>query len=274
MKKLTKEEINKRINHRGIWLVGKYINSRTKTEFMCEYGHRWFTDSNSVNRGCGCPTCSDTKLTKEEINKRINHRGIWLVGKYINSRTKTEFMCEHGHRWFTDSSHIVNKGTGCPTCDVNNRTLTKEEINKRINHRGIWLVGKYINSQTKTEFMCEHGHRWFAKFTDVNQGKGCPTCSTGGGFDPNKPAILYYLKIKDTEIHKIGITNKTIEQRWSVDDRLKFDVVKTWDFEEGQYAFITEQAILRAFVHEKYKGYDILSSGNTELFNMNVLRIG
>ena len=111
--KLTKEIINERISHRGITLVGNYINNETKSEFRCENNHNWMTTPNHLMSGIGCPECA--KLSKEIINERISHRGITMVDDYINIKTKSRWLCQHGHQWVTTPNGIMN-GNGCPTC--------------------------------------------------------------------------------------------------------------------------------------------------------------
>ena len=46
------------------------------------------------------------------------------------------------------------------------------------------------------------------------KGSGCPSCAVTG-FDRNKPGTLYYLSINDGEAYKIGITNRTVQQRYT-----------------------------------------------------------
>ena len=38
-------------------------------------------------------------LTKEDINKRISHRGISLTGDYLGTLRTTTFRCNLGHEW-------------------------------------------------------------------------------------------------------------------------------------------------------------------------------
>ena len=40
-----------------------------------------------------------------------------MVSEYINAKTKSEFMCEHGHTWMSIPDNIV-RGSGCPECST------------------------------------------------------------------------------------------------------------------------------------------------------------
>lgn len=54
--------------------------------------------------------------------------------------------------------------------------LTTADITERL-HSGIRLIGKYLDAQTKCEFECPVGHRWFAKAITVTRGHGCRCCA-------------------------------------------------------------------------------------------------
>lgn len=57
------------------------------------------------------------KVTKEEVSWKLAKKGIYLVGQYVTTHTKTIFGCNFGHRWETRPTSIISKnGTGCPKC--------------------------------------------------------------------------------------------------------------------------------------------------------------
>ena len=96
----------------------------------------------------------------------------------------------------------------------------------------------------------------------------------GGGFDHNKPAILYYLKVTGDNgevAYKIGITNRTVQQRFCADDLSKIEVITTTEYKIGRNAHKEEQRILNEFKELKWNGEKLLKSGNTELFSRDVL---
>ena len=151
--------------------------------------------------------------------------------------------------------------------------LTKEIVNERIAHRGIAMTGDYIGARTKTEFACSEGHGWDATPKNVMKGRGCPDCANYG-FDPSSPAIMYYLRVTPHNadaLYKIGITNRTVEDRFNNDDLDKIDVVRTWGFDTGSDARDCEANILAKYGDHKYTGDHVLDSGNTELFTHDVL---
>ena len=105
-------------------------------------------------------------------------------------------------------------------------------------------------------------------------GSGCPACANGG-FDQTKPAILYYLRV-ETRNHllwKIGITNRSVEERFYGQDSRKIAVLKTWHYALGLDAKAREKDILNEFCRFGYRGRDAILQlgGNTELFTTDVL---
>lgn len=94
------------------------------------------------------------------------------------------------------------------------------------------------------------------------------------GFDLEKPGYLYYLAV-DTRtydrLYKVGITNRSVEERFSVSDLEMVTKLHVEYFEVGQDAYDKEQMILANHQWDRYEGPDkILESGNTELFTRDI----
>ena len=273
-KKLTHEEAQERIDRhgRGIVMVGDYVNIRTKTTCQCSEGHEWQARPSDVMKGSGCPHCAgQAPLSKEICNERLKDRNIKMVGEYLGANHKTAFQCLEGHEWDATPDNVM-RGNGCPHCAV----VSEEKCNERISDRGIKVVGEYVNTHTKTTFQCSEGHEWETTPSSVMDGRGCPTCANYG-FDPTKPAVLYYLRIDSVvegTVFKIGITNNTVQKRFSNTDLDKITVLSIEHFEVGADAKSLEQLLLCVYQNRKYTGENILeSSGNTELLNKDVRRL-
>lgn len=113
--RLSVETINERINHRGIYLVDGLIKVREKANFMCDNGHKWRATPDSIMTGNGCPTCSDSMLSNEIVNQRLNGTGIEIVSEYMGITVKSEFKGKCGHTWQSLPSNIMAK-PNCPLC--------------------------------------------------------------------------------------------------------------------------------------------------------------
>lgn len=180
--KLTKEIVNARLKRAGrnVHMIGEYVSTQEKSEFVCELGHKWLATPSSVMSGHGCPHCSkNAKLSKESVNSKLESQGseIRLVGDYVNARTKTEFICENGHSWMT-VPHNVLSGANCPHCS-GRAPLTKEKVNQRIaaSGRRISLIGDFLTVEDKSEFICENNHIWLATSRSILSGNNCPHCA-------------------------------------------------------------------------------------------------
>lgn len=273
---LSPEVISQRLAARGIKLLSAYKDAKTPTEFECRSGHRWISNAGPVLLGRGCPHCSgNARLTKDQVNERLSDRGYRLIGEYKSAQEKAEFECPNGHRWEAQPANILN-GQGCALC-ATNQQLTKEIVNERTSERGIQLLGEYISSKEKALFQCKEGHQWMAVPSNVLFGRGCPICSDTG-FKFEQPADLYFLKIEHRElaapIYKVGISKNT-RQRINDLKRLRPDtkitLQGTLHFSLGRDAREMEKFLHTIYAdHQYFDELDLLDSGHTELFSVDV----
>lgn len=203
-----------------------------------------------------------------------------------NSRQKARYglyecpICEDIFRCQT--GHVLDGSTTkCKVCantivnKIRSDIVAKRFIKDAIAVHGdrySYIVADYVHNRVRIQIICNtHGIFWQTPHSHKN-GRGCPHCALHG-FDKNKRATLYYLKITngDTVAYKIGITNRTIQERFNNTDLEKIQVLKTWDFPLGTDAHNKEQEILKLYKVFKYTGEPLLSSGNTELFAYDVL---
>lgn len=160
----------------------------------------------------------------------------------------------------------VKSSTPAWTHDKYENTLLEKEIN-------VYPLERYIDSRTAILHSCIKGHKWKAKPSNTISGSGCPTCAKSG-FDINKPAILYYIKIVDDNInyYKIGITNRSVAKRFEPDKDKAIIVLLEKFFPTGILAKKEEQDILTNFKSKRITVPGLLKSkGNTELFMEDIL---
>lgn len=105
-------------------------------------------------------------------------------------------------------------------------------------------------------------------------GHGCPSCAPGG-FDPDLPAMVYYIRIEADEgaLYKIGITNLNVWERYPYSsDQARITVVREWSYELGAEAAAHERRILQEQRDFRYFGPSVLNGvGVTEVFTHDVL---
>ena len=218
-------------------------------------------------------------LTNEIVDQRIAGRPIVRLSDYGNAYTRVLWGCTVpgcGTEWrsvFND----IRRGHGCPTCGkksmANTQRFTNEIVDQRTAGRLLRRVGEYVNSNTRVLWEClapDCGHKWLALLLNVERGSGCPSCAVTG-FNPNKPAILYYLRVGS--LYKIGITNLTVAKRYPCDMR-QIHIVQQWHYAKGADAYKREQNILKWFAEDRYTGPPVMAiNGNTELFTRDILQL-
>lgn len=284
----TTEEIIKEFktvhNDRYNYSKVKYNGANKPVTIICNK-HGDFKQSPTVHlKKHGCPECGHEQVIKqiryttdEFIRKaRAVHGDRYDYSKvdYKGAFEKLIIICrEHGEFKQTASAHLMSKG--CQVCGGSNKLTTEEFIQKaREVHGNKYDYSKvnYYNNNTKIIIICpEHGEFKQTPGSHLNN-NGCNSCAEYG-FNPQKPAILYYLKINGGQAYKIGITNRTVEDRFSTYDLGKIEIVTTFKYENGSDCYADEQEFLSLYKEFKYKGEPLLKNGNTELFNKDVLEL-
>lgn len=191
MRRLTHEQFIERlsISNPDITAIGKYVNMHTKIECVCPVGHHWFPIAQDVIQGEGCSECglisrvAKRTKTHEQFVEEVRNLNpdITVVGTYKNSHTKIEFRCKEGHKWVTTPSNVL-AGKTCLTCANIQSSLRQRKSHEKfveevqILHPDITVIGKYVNSNTKIEFMCSKGHVWKSAPANILSGCSCPFC--------------------------------------------------------------------------------------------------
>ncbi len=174
----------------GKCLSEEYIDCRTKLLWECEEGHQWKALPYAIKQGSWCPKCGrirlwqSRRLSNDEMHQIAEqHGGQCLSEKYMNNEAKLLWECINGHRWEADL-HSVKRGTWCPVCaGVQRHTI--EQMNQLAEAKGgKCLSEKYINAETKLQWVCAEGHRWKAIPSNVIRGHWCPKCSKRFGGNP------------------------------------------------------------------------------------------
>ncbi len=263
----------------------RYEGLRSKVKIVCpEHGPFSMTPGTHL-KGRNCPKCTGREFvpTNEFITRAKTVHGDrydYSLVRCEHNRQAVQIICrEHGIFEQAPRNHLM--GRGCERCASLNRGLKKrttaaeqflEKARKLHGDRYDYSLSEYKRNNVNITIGCpEHGY-----FQQIPRnhliGRGCPSCSSTG-FDPTLPATLYYLSINNGQAYKIGITNRTIEERFGIEDRLKITVIAKWHFESGQDARQREIEILRKHYINRYTGPDLLRNGNSELFKSDVLNL-
>jgi hypothetical protein len=121
-------------------------------------------------------------------------------------------------------------------------------MNKRLEGRGITLVGHIRSKFGKSTFQCSNGHEWRTVPNNVAEGEGCPQCGIGEK-NPGeirqaiKPGFLCLLIHPDKpDVIKIGLTYSTLDQCYQEN---------VWeDWEVHRYRFVEEPVLAETLIWE------------------------
>lgn len=223
------------------------------------------------------------KLTTKEFitNATEIHKGKYDYSNtiYVNSRTPVTVNCPiHGEFSILANNHTSQR-QGCAKCsneklaihlvEKAKNTFTEKAV-KIHGQRYDYVKVNYIGYRAKVTIICPIHGEFTQSPNDHLQGCGCPSCATYG-FNPKIPGFLYYISINGGQAYKIGITNFSIEERFSVKELSTIKVIQVWEYQNGYECKEKEQEILKEFKDNKYKGSELLTTGNTELFNIDIL---
>lgn len=238
----------------------------------------------------GCPKCSLISKSNKQVKSvekfieeaTIVHGGLYDYSKvnYTKNYNKITIICKvHGEFQQAAATHL--NGSGCQECasikssveQVKSKDRFILEANEKHKYKYLYKDLTYTNAKEKVVVTCRDHGNFSVQANSHLQGSGCPQCSESG-FKDHLPGIVYYLRVenKGAVAYKIGITNRSVESRFGAD--MKFiTVIKTWDFLVGKDARCKEREVLNNFKEYQWKGENLLESGNTELFTIDVLEL-
>ncbi len=266
-----------------------FVTTKLKVKIICKIHGEFEQTPNGHKRSNGCFDCGNISSGKKQLtnkkelisifNKVHGDRYDYSKMIYKSKNEPVIIICkDHGEFYPTVGNH--KRGRGCPTCGTistgEKQQFTTEHVIKQFisvhKDKYDYSKVKYTGWNGKVKIVCKTHGIFKQTPSSHKRGAGCPACGDYG-FNPNIPAILYYLSINDGQAYKIGITNRTIIERFRSQDLSKIKVLKTIRYEVGHDARAEELSILREFKYAKWKGEELLTTGNSELFDRDILMI-
>jgi len=224
------------------------------------------------------------KITTESIIEMFHkvHGDYYDYSRvlYNNARAEVTIICpKHGEFNQTPGAHKVGKG--CYKCSLIRRGLKRrstlqdfiEKSNEVHNNKYDYTLTDYQGDKVDVKITCPIHGVFTQRPGNHVQGKGCNDCANLKRFQKyyDRPTILYFVYFTESDLYKIGITSKTLEERFISEP--VFKILFTKQFPDGETAYNEEQYIIRKYSSYKYIGKPILNSGNSELFTRNILNI-
>ena len=215
----------------------------------------------------------------QEKLKKV-HKGYYDYSKVIftSMTTPVVITCpDHGD--FDQALKVHLRGSGCQICGQNRTTNSitsnkKSFIDKATHIYGTFYTYEYLEYEKAKSvgiITCPIHGNFNKRLDHFLGGSSCPKCvTTYTGFNKAAPASVYYLEINGGKAYKIGITNRTVNERFTLKELQSIKVLHVKHYSLGEDAYTREQEILKTYADFKYTGPKLLESGNTELFSLDI----
>lgn len=158
------------------------------------------------------------KNSLEYIKKECNLKGFKLVNfNYINTHTKIHVICSCGN--LTEMLfNNIKKGHKCQECS-GNKKFNIIYIKKYFKNEGyICTSDKYINKDSKLDYICLNGHTGSISFGNFKNGHRCMKCrdiknsgSNNRMWNPNREQVELNKKIHIKSISLLKNCLKSLE---------------------------------------------------------------
>jgi hypothetical protein len=159
-KKLSLEEVDKRLKNKNIERVDEYKNTYILSNLKCLVCGKIFKakiknifDIKSDKNGCSrCAKCEEH--TNEMVDERLIGTNIQRIGDYKNAMIKIKFKCLiHNYIWECRPSQILNHNSKCPICAKNGK-LNNEIVDIKFKEKHFKRIGNVVNSKDSIEYKC------------------------------------------------------------------------------------------------------------------------
>ena len=273
-----------------------YNSSREKSIFICKIHGEFYQTPEAHLNTSGCRSCAirkvndGLKITTDEFIARAKavHGETYLYDRSVmlGIHTKITVTCRlHGDFTQTADSHL--SGSGCNDCGnikigLSNRLSFDDFLAKATERHGdkyVYHRDTFTQSKSTTRITCRKHGDFHQSASKHSSGDGCPKCGNelighgrskfieGCNRNNNGKGLLYILKCIDGDsvFYKIGITSKTVEQRYS-SSRMPFKYTKEYLLVfSGYFAYDIETRF-----HSLLSGYryrpSVKFEGHTECF--------
>ncbi len=265
-----------------------YVNAHGKVNITCSIHGIFPQGAQDHWEGHGCEKCSnDSKINQRDTLEQFIEKAVKVHGDrydysvvdYINGNIEVNIICKE-HGVFPQLPHVHKGGHGCNACAIEKNANLKrkkesifiQEATEVHNGKYSYENTNYIGTMSRVNITCPTHGSFSQQAHDHLQGHGCDDCAEYS-FKKDKPAIIYYIKDITNNRYKIGITNRTVKDRFGYMMK-NIKILKTWSFDLGADAYEIEQML-----HDEYSEHQIINEnfeiigGKTEFFSKDILNL-
>ena len=200
----------------------------------------------------GCAYCSKRRVDMDDILKLLVSKRLKPIGSYINGKTPWLCQCLKCKREVQPRVSDLRAGqSGCIHCA--GLKIDEKDAIKLAMKNGFTPLVPYPGANKGWDCICNVcGQVSKPHYTSMQQGiNRCKFCATGG-FEFNKPAIIYLITNSKLGAHKIGIAGSTKHnQRLAKHAKQGWTVYRHKQFKKGIEAFEIEGKVLNWLRYKK-----------------------
>lgn len=254
---LDEKDIAKRLKELKLKPLVEFPGARTPWKLRCLQCNRVVTPTyshltrNDRNVG-GCAYCSRRRVHMDDIVKLMVKKKLKPIGSYVNGKTPWLCQCLKCKREVLPRvTDLIAGQSGCIYC-AGLRIDEKDAI-KLANKNGFTPLVPYPGANLGWECICNVcGQISKPHYSSMQQGiNRCKFCATGG-FDFNKPAIVYLITNSKLGAHKIGVAGAAKHnERLTKHRKQGWTVYRYKEFKKGIQAFTIEGKVLNWLRYKK-----------------------
>lgn len=184
MKKVTEEELKRRVAAYGFELLTYGGSQVAKSLLRCQFGHEELKSLNTISaNGVKCRACAAAARSAAYSTPESEARGLVEAAGFVLleyggdvHRKKSVVRCANGHERSVRIGNIA-KGHGCKACVAESLLITEANVVSRLPD-GVHLVRYAGRTAGASVFRCDNGHEWRSNACVVmSQQTKCPKCS-------------------------------------------------------------------------------------------------
>lgn len=207
--KYTYEEVCRFFDDNGCKLLStKYINSKSKLNYICTCGNEDIKTFNRFKEGQRCKQCGvekahkNTRYSFEFVKQTFEENNCMLLSvEYKNGRQKLDYICSCGNKAEITFSEFI-KGSRCAECGYKKTaeklSFSQEKVEQIFLDANCKLLSQYKNSSTKLKFQCECGNISHTILHAFMNGTRCKECGIK--------------KTKEKQSHNYGFIKREFEK--------------------------------------------------------------
>jgi len=260
----------------------QYVKSNIKINLVCKLHGDFYKLPFKALEGHLCPSCGREGANRTPFGEFVirantihNNKYVYSEEEYLKINGNGKHMVitckEHGNFVQKPMKHLTGQTTckGCRGIVHDTNSFIKKAVEVH-GSRYSYKYSEYAAGKDHLTITCKKHGKFLQLPNSHLSGSGCPMCGSGG-FKPRLEGYLYVLRISTTaeDVYKIGITNLTVNERFSAKELKNIEVLYIERFSVGLNAYTKEQKLLNKLEKFKYLGEPLLRRGNTEIITIN-----